>query len=75
LRALSLLSIVIVLVIVALMVRTQLRSMHGIKATEPGAAVPASAAASLPNQVQTDLNKMMNARPVQLDHELKDGQP
>ena len=70
-RALSLLSLVVVLAIVAMLVRTQLRASHQVE----GAAAPASATASLPTQIQTDLNKMMDARPEQLNREMKDGQP
>lgn len=82
-RSLSLLSLVVVLLIVAVLVKKQLGA---VQAVAPAASVSSDAvvvpnvstpqqARQLPQQVQTDVNNMMQNRSGQLDQELENKQP
>lgn len=75
-RSLSLLSLVVVLLVVAVLVKKQL----GVVQAPTSAASTASDVAvrpnlSTPQQVQTDVNNMMQNRSGQLDQELGNKQP
>jgi outer membrane receptor protein involved in Fe transport len=82
-RSLSLLSLVVVLLIVAVLVKKQLGTVQPVAPAAPVAsdtlAVPnvstPQQARQLPQQVQTDVNSMMQNRSGQLDQELENKQP
>lgn len=82
-RSLSLLSLVVVLLIVAVLVKKQLGAVHS---TAPAASAASDAvlvpnvstpqqARQVPQQVKTDVNSMMQNRSGQLDQELENKQP